>query len=252
MVIALVATQFADTLKAHHLGHLCIGVHVVQVVHTLRHRGEQPTVREALGHVEVFPVTRDGVAIGQHLVHAAVLVAQHLLHLRITKTSRQVDGPVTETQEERLCLFVTTVEPSIAQARVHLMKIIERRPRTEVHPEVTLLESAPDTLTIGHTAHIALAPLRVVLRIGIGTELQLANHVLHTLAALLIARGSIDGHCRQIVSSHVSVQPVPVGIGLGPRFQSCLLAVRSQQPVTVILQQRLYVQVTGFLQRPIQ
>ena len=35
MVIALVAREFADALEAHHLRHLCVGMHIVETVHTL-------------------------------------------------------------------------------------------------------------------------------------------------------------------------------------------------------------------------
>ena len=40
-------------------------------------------MREALGYIEVFPLSGDGIGIGQHLIHATVLVAQHLLHLSV-------------------------------------------------------------------------------------------------------------------------------------------------------------------------
>ena len=50
----------------------------------------------------------------------------------------------------------------------------------------------------------------------------------------------------------MTVQSVPVRVGLGLRFQSCLLAVGSQQSVAVVLQQGLDVQVARFLQRTVQ
>ena len=113
--------EFADTFEAHHLGHLRVGMHIVEIVYTLRHRGEQSAVRETHGHAEVFRFAGDGVGIGQHLVHAAVLVAQHSLHLLVAETCRQVDGPIAESEEELLRLLVATIEPRIAQACVHLM-----------------------------------------------------------------------------------------------------------------------------------
>ena len=209
-------------------------------------------VREAPGHVEVFLLLGDGVGIGQHLVHASVLIAQHLFHLGVAEVGRQVDGPVAEAQEECLGLFVATVEPRIAQACVHLMKIIERCPGAEIHPEVALLEGTPDALAIGHATHVALAPLRVVLRIGIGTALQLTDHILHPLTTRLAACGGIEGHRRQIVTSHVSVQTVPVGIGFGLRRQSGLFVIGCQQTVAVVLQQRLDIQVARLLQRTVR
>ena len=139
-MVVLVTTQLTDALEPHHLGHLGIGVHVVQVILALRHGCEQSAVREPLGHVKVFLVLGNGVGIHQHLVHTAVLVAQHVLHLGVRESCGQVDGPVAETQEECLSLFVTAVEPRIAQSGIHLMNIIERSPRTEVSPEFPFLE----------------------------------------------------------------------------------------------------------------
>ena len=87
----------------------------------------------------------------------------------------------------------------------------------------------------------------MVLDVGIGTELQFTDHVLHAAATLLIARGGIHSHRRQVVTTHVAVEPVPVGIGLGSWFQPRLLAVGRQQTVNIVLQQRLNVQVARFL-----
>ena len=252
-VVALIARMVADALEPHYLGHLRVGVHVVQTVHALHHRSEQPTMRETLGHVEILLLTaRDAVGIVQHLVHATVLIAQHAFHLLVAEACRQVDGPVAEAQEEVLSLLVATVCPCVTQACKHLMQIIERGPRTGIHTEVTFLEVAPDALAVRHAAHVAPAPLRVVLHVGIRTELQLADHILHALSALLITHGGVHRHRRQIVATHMSVQPVPVGIGLRLGFQTGLLAIGSQQPVTVILQQRPHVQVACLLERTVE
>ena len=140
-VVCLVAAQFGNALESHHLRHLSVGVHVVEAVLPLRHRREQTAVRESFCHVKILLFLGDGIGIGQHLVHAAMLVAQHLLHLSIAETCREVDGPVAETEEQPAGLFVAAVEPCVAQSRVHLMKIVEWCPRAEVHSEVALLES---------------------------------------------------------------------------------------------------------------
>ena len=41
IVITLITREFADALEAHHLGNLCIGMHVVEIVQTLRHGRQQ-------------------------------------------------------------------------------------------------------------------------------------------------------------------------------------------------------------------
>ena len=132
------------------------------------------------------------------------------------------------------------------------MDIIERHPCPVVGSEVALLECRPQTVAARHTAHVALNPLGVVLRIGIGTGFQFADEILHTLLALSVARGGIDSHRRQIMAAHVSVESVPVRIRLSFRRQSRFFEIRCQQSVAVILQQRLDVQVAGLLQRTVE
>ena len=97
------------------------------------------------------------------------------------------------------------------------MDIIKRYPRAIVSTEVTLLEITPDTIAARHTAHVAFAPSRVVLGIGISTGLQFADKIVHPFLALHITSSRIDGHRRQIVSANMSVQTIPVRIRLALR-----------------------------------
>ena len=115
------------------------------------------------------------------------------------------------------------------------MQIIERCPRTEVHAEIAFLKSAPNAVAIGHAAHIALAPFGVIHLVGVGTELQFAQHVQHPHAALHVARSGINSHGCQVVAAHVAIESVPVGIGLCPGRQPCLFQIGSQQTVHVVL-----------------
>lgn len=128
------------------------------------------------------------------------------------------------------------------------MEIVEGCPRTAIYAEVAILETTPDVRTIGHTAHIADAPFGMILPIRRGTLGNLADHVLHTAAAFFIACGGIDSHCCQIMTSYVTVQSVPVRIGLGFGFQTSLFSEGCQQTIAVILQESLDVEVTGVLQ----
>ena len=54
------------------------------------------------------------------------------------------------------------------------------------------------------------------------------------------------------MAAHVAVQAVPVGIGLLPGLEPGLDPVGSQEPVAVILQQGLDVEVPGLLERAVQ
>ena len=92
----------------------------------------------------------------------------------------------------------------------------------------------------------------LVLGIGIGTALQLADPIFQAFLTLLAACSGIDSHRRQIVSTDVTVQSVPVRIRLTLRRQSGLLQVWCQQTVVVVLQQYANIQVTGLLQRSVQ
>ena len=92
----------------------------------------------------------------------------------------------------------------------------------------------------------------MVFHVGIGTRLQFGDHVFHPPAAFFAAHRGVHRHGCQVVAAHVAVQAVPVGIGRRLRLQAGLLAVRGQQAVAVILEQRPDVQVAGMLQRPVQ
>ena len=87
----------------------------------------------------------------------------------------------------------------------------------------------------------------MVLGIGIGTGLQLADPVFHALLAFLAARSGVHGQGGQIVATHMTVQSCPVRIQLALRGEAGLLEERSQQTVVVVLQQHPDVQVAGFL-----
>ena len=56
LVVGLVAGHLGYTLEAHHLWHLRVGVHIVEVVNMLCHRCQQTAVREPLGGIEILPV----------------------------------------------------------------------------------------------------------------------------------------------------------------------------------------------------
>ena len=170
------------------------------------------------------------------------------LHLLVSESSRQVNGPVAETEEELLGLFIAAIHPSITQTGIHLVYIIKRYPRATIGTKVTFFIGRPDTVTTRYTAYIALTPFWMVLSVGIGTCLQFTDKIFHSLSASFIAHRRIDGHRREIMATYMTVKTIPVGIAFRFWSQSCFLEIRSQQTVAVVLQQCLDVQVTSFFQ----
>ena len=213
-VISLIATKFGYTLKTYNLRYLSIGVHIVETIATSHQWVEQSAMRESLSYIQILLIASDCICIGQHLVHATVLSIQHSLHLSISQAGSQVDSPITKAQEELFGLLIAAISPCVAQSCIHLVYIIERYPCAIVSTKVALLKVAPHTIAAWHTTYIAFSPGRVILGICIGTSLQFADPVFHTLAALFITSSGIDSHSCKIVSAHVSVKSVPVGIRL--------------------------------------
>ena len=247
-MIHLITADFCNALKAHHFRYLSIGMQIVKAVLPLRQRREQPLMRETAGAFKIFPVTCHSICIGNDFVHTAMFVAKHLFHLLIGKFRCDIDSPVAELQEEFLRLFIAAIYPCVAQSGIHFMQIVKRCPRAVIYVEVAFLETTPDLGAVGHTAHIADTPFGMVFLIRLCTLGNFTDHILHAAATFLITRGGIDRHRGEIVTTHVSVQAIPVWIGLGFRFQTSLFSEGCQQTVAIVLQESLDVKVTGMLQ----
>ena len=87
----------------------------------------------------------------------------------------------------------------------------------------------------------------MVLVVGVGTFSHFVDDIFHAFAAFLVARGCVERHGGEVVSAHVSVETVPVGIGLGFGGESRLFAERCHEPVAVVLQEGFDVEVaSGF------
>ena len=243
---ACIVVKCSHACVTYGLGHLCVGVLVIQVVAAVGHVLKNVLVAETLGGLYVLAVTGNLVSIGKNLVHATELGAGHLLHLVIVQIGYFVQTPVAELYEHILGLLNAGILPRVAQARVHLMYIIPGHPSSAEQPEVTLLEVAPKLLAVGYTAYVAVT-------IGYLAALQLINHIYQTVIALLVAGGGVVyGQGRYVVSAHMSVQAGPVGEILRLLGQSGLMEERSQQAVGVILQEDLHVKVHGVLERSVK
>ena len=252
IVILHIMSQLSDALIADNLRNLRISMHIVKAVLAVFQRNKQHSVGEASGTIQIFLLTGNSVCISKHLVHASMLVAEHFLHLFIAQITCYVHCPIAELQKQILCLFISAIEPCITKTCIHLMNVIERCPCSEVRSEISFTESCPHLGTIRNTTDIVMAPGFMALIVGIKHQLEFGYHIFHALAALLIACGRIDGKGRQIMSAHMSVQSIPVGIRRFARLQACLLAIRGQHTVAIIFQEHLHVQVASMLQWSVQ
>ena len=252
IMILHIMGQLSDALIADDLRNLRIGMHIVKAVLAVFQRHEQLSVGEAAGTVQIFLFSCNGVCISKHLVHASMLVAQHFLHLFIIQITRNVHCPIAELQKQILRLFISAIEPCITKTCIHLMNVIERCPCPEVRSEISFTESRPHLGTIRNTTDIVMAPGFRALIVGIKYQLEFGYHIFHALTAFLIACGSINGKGRQIMSAHMSVQSIPVGIRRFARLQASFLAIRGQHAVAIIFQEHLNVQVASMLQRSVQ
>ena len=72
-MISLVTRQLTDTFETNDLRYLRIGMHIVQTVLTLFQWQQESFVGEAFSNIQIFLITSNGVCIGQHLVHTAML-----------------------------------------------------------------------------------------------------------------------------------------------------------------------------------
>ena len=83
--------------------------------------------------------------------------------------------------------------------------------------------------------------------------LELAEHVLHSFAAFLVAgSGIVLSHSRKVMSGNMAVKAVPVRIWLRLHLKTRFLPVRSQHAVHIILHQHVQIEVTRCLERSVK
>ena len=116
--IRTVIRQFRDTLVSDRFGHLCIGMLVIQIVHTCRHAIEQPMMRKTFRRVQVFLVARHLISVGINLIHSAKLHVEHLLHLFIGQGRNYSDAPVAQGKKHLPGFFIPCIHPCIAQSGI--------------------------------------------------------------------------------------------------------------------------------------
>ena len=239
------------TLKTDDLGHLGVGVPVVQGGRLmLCHALQQPLVRKAARLLKIFGIARHGIGIGKHLVHAAILLLQRLLYLLVGEVLHQCHAPIAEAQKHAACILSVGIEPGVTQSGKEFMDIIERHPPFPHHIHLARGKTGEELPGTWHTAHIAVHQ-------GVGTVLPCLLRLVNTVQApaqplcqplfgrWLLARCPCDGQGTDIVSAHMTVKSGPVGKGFSALFYARLVLIGLHQSAGIIGKQHRVVELHG-------
>ena len=201
---------------------------------------------ETLCCINITAVACHRIGIGIHLVHAAKLVAQHRLHALIVKRSYDSKPPVAEFKEHIPGSLVPGVHPCVTQSGIRLVHIVPWHPVLPYKVNIPFSQLVPQPGSIGHTTHIAVA-------VCVLTTLKLRDHIVHTFLKLRnTCSGIMDGECRKIMSADMSVKPIPAREAFSLGSETCLLEIWGKQPVRVILQKHMHIEVTRMLERTVK
>ena len=261
------AVELSDALKADVLGHLRVGMTVVEErgrnrLHAAHHRG----VAVFLGTVEIFGVVGEVIGIGQDFVHAAVLRVEHALHGVGVVFGHEIYGPVAHLEEHREGLVALTIYICVAQAGHHLVLHIEGHIAAGAveFGGAAAVHIRPKCV-VGIAADVALEALCVGVEFVL-TILHDGEHVVHALLELRLRGGIVAGGIslregREIVSAHMTVEtevaaaPVlEVGVerrpvGILSRVESGLTHEGCEQTVHVVGEQHVEVAAHSLAQR---
>ena len=114
--------------RSEQLGDLGVAVRAAQVVLVALQRLDERPVLELVGEAEPTLVTRVGVQVGHHFVHAAEFGIQHVLDLCVVEPRENPLRPRRELDLDGERGGVTRVAVRVAQARVHLVQGVPRGP----------------------------------------------------------------------------------------------------------------------------
>ena len=114
--------------RSEQLGDLGVAVRTAQVVLVALQRLDERPVLELVREPEPALVTRVGVQVGHHFVHAAEFGIQHVLDLRVVEPRENPLRPRRELDLDGERGGVTRVAVRVAQARVHLVQGVPRGP----------------------------------------------------------------------------------------------------------------------------
>jgi len=258
------------TLKADILGHLGVGVPVVQEggverLHAVDHRLMTVLARG----VEIFFIAEERVGIGHTLVHSAMLGVEHVLHGAVGELAHHVHAPVGQFAKQFFGHPAAGIEIGVSQAGQHLVLTVERHPPAHFVElgEVAGIQTRPRAVD-GLAPDEAVETVRIVV-IGILTILQNTEHIVETLleaglGAGIMARGVCQGEGREIMTSDMpgevetAATPVlKVGMlrqpaGIDPATEAGLTDKRGEQTVDIILHEMPDVEIHRRLERTVQ
>ena len=239
----LIAGQLVLPGGAEDLGKLRVGVQPGELVLAPRERIEHGVVVEPLRELQVLLLAGHGGQLGQHVVHAAVLVAEHLLHLLVAELVGPRLDPVARLLQDLQRLLVAAQHVHVQQAGVDLVQRVPGR------PDLLARLDAVDEL-LGIRAQVAAGEL------GLAPGQPGHDGVGPLLEPLVAGAGEHHGAGGQVmaeaVSAHLALGLLPSTQRLGLRRQPGVETEGVQQPVGLQRQQVLAVQLHGVLKRPVQ
>ena len=244
-LVLFIAREFRNSRKTDDFRHLCIRMHVRQVVIALRHRIQKPLVRPLLSRIQILRIVRELVGVGVNFGHAAVFSAEHLLHLGIVKAVRNRNAPVAKSQEHGLSLFIACINVGIAQARVKFVNVVPRHPIAVLGTGISALHAEPHLFAVGHAANVALEV--IVLGILVLNGFEFFQDIFQPFFNLnVVIVGVMHRKCTQVMPEHMPVQTSPVRELGCFRPHARFFVERRQKAVHVVTQQGFYVQVLAF------
>ena len=228
-----IVRELRRACETGELRDLRIGMEARETVLVLVERIEHTLVLPALRGIEILPVPRDRINIGQRLVDAAVFLVEHPLHLPVIELRGDADRPVAESDENVLRVRDARKFVRIAQTRHRLVDVVPRHPVLEDDPDIPGSNRRPDFLALRHAVAAPVA-VRGLAPLELGNRIRepLAEHAV----GILTRRDEIREGA-QVMTEGVAVKSaaLPVAVRLRLRGKSRLAQERHQQTVDVKL-----------------
>ena len=223
-----------------------------QVVLVALQRLDERPVLELVGEAEPTLVTRVGVQVGHHFVHAAEFGIQHVLDLCVVEPRENPLRPRRELDLDGERGLVPRVTVRVAQARVHLVQGVPRGPFP-----VQVEGSGADFAAGEGRERLApsLERREVAVAVGVLHGREFPDDVCRALFEPGVAGGrphQADG--RQVmtgdVPGEIAAAAVPPAVRLRLGRQAGALAVIGQHAVGLEREQVLPIELLRMFERP--